>query len=250
MQACLPKKSSGDWAVSNSLCHNKEKDGFVKKGTLACVFVFLAAELSCAEGFGFTMEAGAGYNYDENVGLGFLAKTKGMYIGAGARAILFSDSKWILSAGIHIDFLINPEITFMRGEEHYQVENLGSATSLRLMPYAELSKSIKTWLYIGFGLGYGYNNIYFGMRPLRYDRDYTSYQLSNNSWTPTLFVRVYLFDAFYVSFNYEADIVVNGELKRLAGDPLADFQNIDGATDINGVHHRGRFVVGYLLGFD
>jgi hypothetical protein len=224
----------------------------MKKKIFVVIFIFITVGFLSAEGFGFLMEVGMGYNHDENVGLGFLAKTNGIYMGTGA-GIAFSGgyyNDWRVSLGIHIDFLLNPEINFSRGEEYYQVENLGGSTSLRLMPYLELSRSINDWLYMGFGLGYGYNNIYFGMRPLRYDTDYTSYQLSNNSWTPTLFIRTYLFDSFYISFNYEADIVVNGELKRLAGDPLADFQNIDGATDINGVHHRVRFVIGYLLGFE
>jgi hypothetical protein len=53
----------------------------------------------------------------------------------------------------------------------------------------------------------------------------------------------------YISLNYEADIVVNGELTRVAGDPLADMKTIDGAKDIQEVHHRGRLVFGWVLPF-
>jgi hypothetical protein len=199
--------------------------------------------------FGFFMEGGFGYNADENVGLGFVTGSKGMYTGIGAGLVgNISDFTWAL--GVNIDFLLSPTITFVRGEEHYAVENMADNASLRLMPYLELSKSVNNWLYAGFGLGYGYGSIYFGMRPLIYDNDYTSYQLASESWTPTLFLRAYVLGSCYISLNYEVDIVTKGELKRVAGDPLADFANIDGATEINGVHHRVRLVFGYLLGFE
>jgi hypothetical protein len=212
---------------------------------IAMLFFSTTIFLSAQE-YGFFMELGTGFNFDENVGLGFLAKSKGLYVGAGAGYTLPWSSEWNATLGINIDFLIKPEITFTRGEEHYQVENVGDGASLRLLPYLQMSRSITDMLYIGLGLGYGWNNIYFGMRPAKYDREYTSYQLSNNSITPIIFVRIYLLDALYLSFNYEADIVINGELKKLAGDPLGG--DIDGATDINGVHHRARLVIGYFLG--
>jgi hypothetical protein len=232
----------------------------MKKNILIVTLVFSTTVFLPAQGIGFFMELGTGYNFDENVGLGFLAKSKGLYVGAGAGYTfipgkIVSDfvggdysSDWRLSLGVNIDFLIKPEISFTRGEEHYQVETIGDGTSLRILPYLQMSRSITDRFYIGFGLGYGWNNIYFGMRPLQYDHEYTSYQLSNNSVTPLLFIRMYLHHGLYLSFNYEADIVINGELERLAGDPLAGFKDIDGATDINGVHHRARLVIGYFLG--
>jgi hypothetical protein len=219
----------------------------VKKNIFIGMLVFSTAVFLPADGNGFFMELGIGYNLDENVGLGFLAKSEGAYVGTGAGYTLVKD-KWSWTLGINIDFLIKPEIIFNRGEEHYQVETIGDGTSLRLLPFLQLSKSINKRIYIGFGLGYSWNNIYFEMRPLQYDREYTSYQLSNNSVTIMFFERVYFFDALYLSINYEADIVINGKLKRLAGDPLAGFKDIDGATDINGVHHRARLVIGYFLG--
>jgi hypothetical protein len=230
----------------------------VKKNILIIILVFLVSVLlfakedseSFSKYYGFFMELGTGYNFNENVGLGFLAKSKGPYVGAGAGYTAVWTSEARLTLGVNIDFLIKPEINFSRGEEHYQVENIGDGSSLRILPYLQFSKQITTRLFIGIGLGYGWNNIYFGMRPLQYDNEYTSYQLSNNSVTPMMFIRMYLFHAMYLAFNYEADIVINGELKRLAGDPLAGFKDIDGATDIKGVHHRARLVVGYFLGSD
>lgn len=224
------------------------------KRIVLTVFLAVAAHCSLAavEGLGFFMEAGLGYNTDENVGLGFVTSSKGMYTGVGAGVVWAGDEysrNFSVSFGVNIDFLIKPEIGFIRGEEHYKVENLADNSSLRIMPYIELSKGINTWFYAGFGLGYGYNSIYFGMYPLLYDNKYTSYQLSNESITPTMFFRAYLFDACYLSLNYEVDIVIKGELKRVAGDPLDGFADIDGATDIKGVHHRVRLVFGYLLGF-
>jgi hypothetical protein len=198
--------------------------------------------------FGFFMEGGLGYNADENVGLGFVTGSKGMYTGIGAGLVGHISDDFTWAFGTNIDFLLSPTITFVRGEEHYKVENMADNASLRIMPYLELSKSINYWLYAGFGLGYGFSSIYFGMRPLLYDTDYTSYQLSSESWTPTLFFRAYIQNSCYLSLNYEVDIVTKGELKRVAGDPLDS--NIDGVTDIAGVHHRVRLVFGYLLGFE
>jgi hypothetical protein len=230
------------------VCCKKVKDGaFMKK--LILVVVFALSVNSFVSAFGFFMEGGLGYNADENVGLGFVTGSKGVYTGIGV-GLVGKPGTFTWAFGVNIDFLLKPQITFVRGEEHYVVENMADNASLRIMPYLELSKGINKWLYAGFGLGYGYGSIYFGMRPLLYDSDYTSYRLSSESWTPTLFLRAYIVDACYVSLNYEVDIVTEGELKRVAGDPLADFVNIDGATDINGVHHRVRLVFGYLLGFD
>jgi hypothetical protein len=48
---------------------------------------------------------------------------------------------------------------------YYQIQNIADGASLRLMPYLEISRSLNNWFYAGFGLGYRYNNIYFGMRP-------------------------------------------------------------------------------------
>jgi hypothetical protein len=224
-----------------------------KKPAIILVLGFVFVAVVCAEdaeGFGFFMEGGLGYNNDENVGLGFVTGSEGFYTGVGAGFTLVGDFAWTF--GVNIDFLLKPVITFVRGEEHYDVENMADNASIRVMPYLEISKKIfenPVSLYAGFGLGYGYNSIYFGMRPLLYDSDYSSYHLSSESVTPTLFVRAYIINAFYVSINYEVDIVIKGELKRVAGDPLADFADVDGASDINGVHHRVRLVFGYLLGF-
>jgi hypothetical protein len=220
----------------------------MKKNIFIAMLMFSTTCFLTAEGYGFFMELGIGYNFDENVGLGFLAKTEGSYVGAGAGYTFLWNDVWNVTLGVNIDFLIKPKITFTRGEERYQVENIGDGTSLRVLPYLQMSRSITERLHIGFGLGYGWNNIYFGMRPMQYDREYTSYQLSNNSVTPLLFIRIYLFDAVLLSLNYEVDIVINGEIKRLAGDPLAGFADIDGAQDIGGVHHRARLVIGYFLG--
>jgi hypothetical protein len=153
--------------------------------------------------------------------------------------------------GVNIDFLIKPALTFVRGEEHYDVESTADGASLRLLPYVELSREVyDEWLYAGIGLGYGFNNIYFGMKPKKYDKEYTSYQLSSNSVTPILFLRAYIGGSVFLSLNYEVDIVMNGKIDRVAGDPLSNFADIDGATDINGVHHRARLVFGYVLGFE
>jgi hypothetical protein len=232
----------------------KQNGGSMKRGLLTCFLVFLSSSFLPA--FGFFMEGGLGSNSDENVGLGFVATSSGPYFGIGTGMIFdffdnstYSDS-WKLSLGVNIDFLLKPEITFVRGEEHYQVQNIADGASLRIMPYLEISKGLNDWLYGGFGLGYGFTNIYFGMRPQLYDSEYTHYRLSSTSLTPTLFFRAYIIETVYLSLNYEADIVVNGELTRLAGDPLADMAKIDGAKDIQGVHHRGRLVIGLLLPFE
>jgi hypothetical protein len=198
------------------------------------------------------MEGGWGYNRDENVGLGYVASSKGTYfgIGAGVTADPFTYyDNWKMSLGVNIDFLLKPEIAFVRGEEHYQVQNIADGASLRIMPYLEISRGINDWFYGGFGLGYGLNNIYFGMRPQLYDNEYTHYKLSSKSLTPILFLRAYIKGTLYLSLNYEVDIVLNGELTRIAGDPLADMAIIDGTKDIQGIHHRGRLVIGWLLPF-
>jgi hypothetical protein len=214
------------------------------------IFVLVVSVSSFLPAFGFFMEGGWGYNNDENVGLGFVTTSKGTYFGIGTGMIFGDeDDNWKTSLGVNIDFLLEPEIAFVRGEEHYQVQNIADGASLRVMPYLEISRSIYDWFYAGFGLGYGFNNIYFGMRPQLYDKEYTHYRLSNNSWTPTLFLRAYIMGTFYLSLNYEVDIVVNGELTRIAGDPLADMAKIDGAKDIEGVHHRVRLVFGWVLPF-
>jgi hypothetical protein len=203
--------------------------------------------------FGLFMEGGIGLNIDQNVGLGYVVDSKGSYTGVGA-GIVFGEhsySDFLITIGINIDFLIKPEMGFVRGEERYEVQNMADTASLRLMPYLQVSKNIVSdWLYMGFGLGYSNTGLYFSMRPILYDSDYTSYHLSSNAVTPTFFIRAYTVGGLYFSLSYEVDIVRNGELKRVAGDPLAGFNNIDGATDIKGVHHRARLVIGYVLGFD
>ena len=219
------------------------------------IFALIFSVSSFLSAFGFFMEGGWGYNSDENVGLGFVATSKGTYFGIGTGMIadpfsyFFDIDNWKAILGVNIDFLLKPEIAFVRGEEHYQVQNIADGASLRIMPYLEISRGLNDWFYGGFGLGYGFNNIYFGMRPQLYDREYTHYRLSSNSWTPTLFLRAYIKGTLYISLNYEVDIVINGELTKIAGDPLADMAKIDGAKDIQGVHHRGRLVIGWVLPF-
>ena len=222
----------------------------MKKTALVIACLLLGARFF-AQGYnsGLYMEGGFGLNLDQNVGLGFVNTSKGPYFGIGAGAAFDWDYQFKISLGVNIDFLVNPEITFVRGEEHYDVQNTANTASLRIMPYLEISRAIIDWFYAGFGVGYGFNNIYFGVRPQIYDREYSSYQLSSNSITPLLFVRAYVLGSCFVSLNYECDIVINGKIDRVAGDPLANFTNIDGATNINGVHHRGRLVIGYVLGF-
>ena len=211
------------------------------------MLVLLTAGYLCA--FGLFMEGGLGYNTDENVGLGFVASSKGKYSGVGA-GLIFGDSSsgYKFALGVNIDFLIKPEMGFVRGEERYQIHNLADRASLRVMPFAAFSKGLTSWLFVGLGLGYSNTNLYFGMKPLLYDHEYTSYHLSSNAITPLFFLRAYFLEGLYFSMNYEADIVINGDLKRVAGDPLMGFNNIDGATDIKGVHHRARVVFGYVLG--
>ena len=201
-------------------------------------------------GFGLYLEGGAGYNADQNVGLGYVVTVDGAYTGIGTGMIFGEiDSEYKLALGVNIDFLIDPEMSFVRGEERYDIHNMADRASLRFMPYMAFSKMVvDDWLYIGLGLGYSNTGLYFGMRPILYDKEYTSYHLSSDAVTPLFFLRAYFLEGFYISFNYEADIVVSGELKRLAGDPLAGFNNIDGSTDIKGIHHRARIVVGYTLG--
>ncbi|MDR1238771.1 MAG: hypothetical protein LBK27_01530 [Treponema sp.] len=225
----------------------------MKRFVLSGALVFLMGGSLSA--FSFFMEGGLGYNTDENVGLGFIASSKGAYFGIGTGMVLdpsaffYEVEAWKISLGVNIDFLIKPKISFVRGEEHYQVQNIADGASLRILPYLEISRGFNDWFYAGFGLGYGFNNIYFGMRPQLYDKEYTHYKLSNNSWTPTLFLRSYIQGTCYLSLNYEVDIVVNGELTRLAGDPLASMATVDGAKNIQGVHHRGRLVFGWVLPF-
>jgi hypothetical protein len=221
----------------------------MKMKRIIMAIIFLGAINHFVSAAGFFMEGGLGYNTDQNVGLGFVNTSKGFYSGVGV-GIVFDGVKFKVTFGCNIDFLIHPEISFVRGEEHYQVENMADQASLRVMPYVEISRMIKNWLYAGFGMGYGYNNIYFSMRPLLYDADYTSYQLSTNSFTPSFFLRAYIVASLYISLNYEVDIITSGEIKRVAGDPMADFADILAATDIKGVHHRVRLVFGYVLGFE
>jgi hypothetical protein len=223
----------------------------MKKSFLSLVLLFFVNIYLSA--FGLFMEGGVGLNTDQNVGLGYVVNSKGTYTGIGAGIVTgeYRYSNFLVTFGINIDFLIKPEMGFVRGEEHYEVQNMANTASLRVMPYLQVSKNIASdWLYMGFGLGYSNTGLYFSMRPLLYDREYTSYHLSSNAITPTFFLRAYTAGGLYFSLSYEADIVINGELKRVAGDPLAYFNSIDGATDIKGVHHRARLVIGYVLGFD
>ena len=212
-------------------------------------FIILSNYLSA---FGLYMEGGVGYNSDQNVGLGYVVDVKGAYTGIGSGLVFgeHSSSNFLVTLGVNIDFLIKPEIGFVRGEERYEVQNLADSASLRVMPFFGISKNvISDWLFIGFGIGYSNTGLYFGMRPLLYDNEYTSYRLSSNAVTPMFFIRAYTVGGVYFSLIYEADIVTSGEIKRLAGDPLSGFNNIDGSTDIKGVHHRARLVIGYVLGF-
>jgi len=219
----------------------------------AFIFISFVIVNNYLSAFGLYLEGGVGYDTDQNVGLGYVVDAKGAYTGIGAGVIFgeHNNTDFLITLGINIDFLIKPEIGFVRGEERYEVQNLADSASLRVMPFLGISKNvILDWLYIGFGLGYSNTGLYFGMRPLLYDKEYTSYHLSSNAITPMFFIRTYTVGGLYFSLNYEADIVINGKIKKLAGDPLAGFNNIDGSTDIKGVHHRARLVIGYVLGFE
>jgi len=220
----------------------------MKKMVLILLFVYVCAGEAVAREEGFYLELGLGYSYHENVGLGFLVETRGWYVGAGAGFSLWAGGEWTVSLGVNIDFLIDPEIEFLRGEAHYQVENTGRGASLRILPYLQFSRQMSDAVFMGFGVGYGFNNIFFGMRPLLYDVDFTSWQLSTNSVTPMLFIRVFPFwGSFYFSINYEADIVINGEIRRLLGDPFTGVNDISGLRDFHGVHHRARLVIGFSI---
>jgi len=222
----------------------------MKRGILG--FIILILTINYLPAFGLFMEGGVGVNTDQNIGLGYVVDSKGAYTGVGAGIIsgAYGYSNFLLTLGINIDFLIKPEIGFVRGEERYEVQNLADSTSLRLMPFIGISRNVVSdWLYMGFGLGYSSTDLYFGMRPLIYDKEYTSYRLSSTAITPAFFLRAYTVAGLYFSISYEADLVFSGEIERLAGDPLMSFNNIDGSTDIKGVHHRARLVIGYVLGF-
>jgi len=222
----------------------------MKRNILSCII--LVFTINYLPAFGLFMEGGVGIDTDQNVGLGYVVDSKGVYTGVGVGMIFgkYGSSNFLVTLGINIDFLIKPEIGFVRGEERYEVQNLADSASLRIMPFIGISRNVVSdWLYMGFGLGYSNTDLYFGMRPLIYDKEYTSYRLSSNAITPAFFLRAYTVAGLYFSMSYEADLVDNGEIKRLAGDPLMSFNNIDGSKDIKGVHHRARLVIGYILGF-
>ncbi|MDR2629737.1 MAG: hypothetical protein LBC60_02325 [Spirochaetaceae bacterium] len=217
---------------------------------LSLLFLLAMACFAQNHSFGVFLDAGVGYTSDENIGLGFVNSAKGFYFGVGAgMAIPFNDGGINFTGGVNIDFLGKPTMEFIRGQEHYDVENLSDQVSLRVMPYIEISKHVIHNLYLGFGVGLGFTNLYFGMPPQLYDintTSYNSYKMKNKSITPVGFVRYYL-GSFYFTVNYECDIVINGNITKLNGDPFAG--DIDGADDIEGIHHRVRFAVGYALGF-
>jgi hypothetical protein len=149
-----------------------------------------------------------------------------------------------------VDFLGKPAMEFVRGQEHYDVENLSDQVSIWVMPYIELSKLVKNNLYMGFGIGWGFTRLYFGMPPQMYDintTSYNSYRMENKSVTPVGFVRYYL-GSIYFTLDYECDIVTGGSIAKLNGDPFAG--DIAGVNDIEGIHHRVRLAAGYTLGFD
>ena len=196
--------------------------------------------------FGLYREAGLGYNYDENAGPGFVNTSQGPYVGVGVGAVA-SMKLFKFALGVNIDFLIKPAVTFVRGTEEYTVENETNGASVRVLPYAELSRQVIGRFYTGLGLGYGFNNVYFGLQPAASDKTYTSYQLSSHSITPIVFLRAYIGDSMFLALNYECDIVLNGAVERIAGDPLAGFAEIDGAAGITGAHHRARLVFGSVL---
>jgi len=221
----------------------------MKKQVVVSIFLAVSVVNYLPAIGGAFMEGGYGYNSDQNVGLGYVLDSKGSYIGIGAGFVIGIEELSVsVSCGINVDFLMSPEMGFVRGEERYEVQNLADAASLRFMPYMAFSKNvIPDWLYLGMGLGYSDTGLYFGMRPLIYDREYTSYHLSSKAITPVVFLRAYTAGSLYFSINYEADIVVSGKLRRLAGDPLAGFDNVDDSKDISGVHHRARLVIGFVL---
>jgi hypothetical protein len=203
------------------------------------------------ESLGLFFDGGIGYTSDENIGLGFVNSARGFYFGVGAGvAIPVNYGNFNLVGGVNIDFLGKPTMEFVRGQEHYDVESLSNQVSLRVMPYIELSRHVIHNLYLGFGIGYGFTKLYFGMPPQLYDintTSYNSYKMDNESITPVGFVRYYL-ESFYFTLNYECDIVIKGNITKLNGDPFAG--DIDGVNNIEGIHHRIRLAVGYTLGFD
>jgi hypothetical protein len=206
-----------------------------------------------SKSFGIFADGGIGYTSDENIGLGFVNSAKGFYFGVGAGiAIPINDGDFNLVGGVNIDFLGQPVMEFVRGQEHYDIESLSDQVSLRVMPYIEISKHVAfvNNLYLGFGLGYGITKLYFGMPPQLYDintTSYNSYKMDNESFTPVGFVRYYLGSSVYFTLNYECDIVIKGSITKLNGDPFNG--DIDGVDNIEGIHHRVRFAVGYTLGF-
>jgi hypothetical protein len=214
------------------------------------MLLMAAACFAQDKSWGLFFDGGVGYTSDENIGLGFVNSAKGFYFGVGAGiAIPVNRGDFNLVGGVNIDFLGKPAMEFVRGQEHYDVENLSDQVSLRVMPYIELSKQIAGNLYLGFGVGYGFTNLYFGMPPQLYDihtTSYNSYKMDNESITPVGFVRYY-WGSFYFTLNYECDIVIKGKITKLNGDPFAG--DIDGVDDISGIHHRVRFAAGYVLGF-
>jgi hypothetical protein len=214
------------------------------------ILLFLFVINGFTFGLNLFFNTGIGYTSDENVGLGFVNSAKGFYFGTGAGLVFGYSEDFNFVTGVHIDFLGKPQMEFIRGEEHYDIESLSDQVSLRVMPYIELSSSVGDLFYMGVGLGYGFTSIYFGMPPQMYDIDttsYNSYKMQNESVTPVLFIRYFL-SQFYVTLNYECDIVVKGNIKKLSGDPFDG--DIDGSDNIEGLHHRVRFALGFVLGGD
>ncbi|MFP3091124.1 hypothetical protein LQZ21_12445 [Treponema sp. TIM-1] len=224
----------------------------MKRLIVFLLMLLLAAACFAQNDFGLFFDGGIGYTSDENIGLGFVNSAKGFYFGVGTGIAISLDGiidNANLVGGVNIDFLGKPMMEFVRGQEHYDVENLSDQVSLRVMPYIEISKSVVSNLYLGFGVGYGFTNLYFGMPPQIYDiniTSYNSYKMTNHSITPVGFVRYYL-GSFYFTLNYECDIVLNGNITKLNGDPFTG--DVNGEDNIKGIHHRIRLAVGYTLGF-
>jgi hypothetical protein len=218
---------------------------------LLVVLILLLTTVGCfaqVGGFGLFFDGGFGYTSDENIGLGFVNSARGFYFGVGT-GLVIPIFGFNLAGGVNVDFLGRPTMEFIRGQEHYDIESLSDQVSLRVMPYFELSRYVFSHIYLGFGLGFAFTKLYFGMPPQMYDintTSYNSYRMKNQSVTPILFVRYYL-GSFYLSVNYECDIVRKGNITKLNGDPFQG--DIAGVDKIEGIHHRVRLALGYSLGF-